>query len=171
MSRRNRDATQEPHADESKSARKRSAHAAQALGEALIGLPDAQLAELELPEALLDAIRLARRITSRAGGARQRQFIGRLMRDVDTAPIQAALAARSERTARAAEQFRRVESWRERLIAEGEAALDELERWRPGLERAALTRQLRAAQAERASRGANGPAGRALFRALQALFQ
>ena len=84
----------------SKSARKRAAHAAQELGEALLRLRDKELEALELPEELLEAIRAARHITSRAAGARQRQYIGRLMRDVDPAPIRAALAARSARTRR-----------------------------------------------------------------------
>ena len=96
----------DPEADEagpqppSKSARKRAAHAAQDLGVELVRLRDRELEALELPEELLEAIRAARRITSRAAGARQRQYIGRLMREVDPAPIRAALAARSARTRR-----------------------------------------------------------------------
>ena len=84
----------------SKSARKRAAHAAQDLGEELVRLRDQELEALELPEALLEAIRAARRITSRAALARQRQYIGRLMRELDPAPIRAALAARGARTRR-----------------------------------------------------------------------
>ena len=52
----------------SKSARKRAAQAAQDLGEALVGLRDAELTALELPEILSEAIRAARSIRSRAGG-------------------------------------------------------------------------------------------------------
>ena len=43
----------------SKSARKRAAHAAQDLGEALIGLPDGELDALALPEELAAAVRAA----------------------------------------------------------------------------------------------------------------
>lgn len=82
----------------SKSARKRAAHAAQALGEALTRLKPAQVAALKLPEALHDAILEAQRIrNSRGGVARQRQYIGKLMRGIDVAPIEAALAARGRR--------------------------------------------------------------------------
>src|ERR1700692_372782 len=77
----------------SKSARKRAAHAAQDLGEALVRLRDAELDALQWPEALSEAIRTARGITSRAAAARQRQYIGKLMRGVDMEPIRAALAA------------------------------------------------------------------------------
>ncbi len=154
----------------SKSARKRAAHAAQDLGEALLALPDAELAELALPEALLEAIRAARRIESRAAGARQRQYIGKLMREVDAQPIRAALAARSERAARATELFRRIENWRERLIAEGEPALLELARWHPAVDVAVWRRHIEAARSERERTGASGAASRELFRALRAMF-
>lgn len=154
----------------SKSERKRAAHAAQDLGETLIGLRDTELEALNLPERLMDAIRDARRIPSRAGGARQRQYIGKLMREIDLEPIRAALTARGEQSAREAERFKRLEAWRERLISEGPAALEELERWRPGLDRTEWTRRVSAAQAERARTGP-GPASRELFRALRALFE
>jgi ribosome-associated protein len=79
----------------SKSMRKREASAAQDLGTRLIALRESELlTALNLPETLQDAILLAKRITSRGGLARQRQYIGKLMRDLDPAPIEAALTAR-----------------------------------------------------------------------------
>ncbi len=83
----------------SKSARKRAAQAAQALGEALIELREAELDALGLPERLAEAIREARGIKSRGADARQRQYIGRLMREVDLEAIRGALAARHARSA------------------------------------------------------------------------
>ncbi len=154
----------------SKSARKRAAHAAQDLGEALLRLPDAELSALELPEALLDAIRAGRRIHSRAAAVRQRQYIGKLMRQVDPEPIRAALAARSARDARETEHFRRIENWRERLIEEGDAALDELAHWHPAIDVSEWRRRIAAARAEHERTGAGGAASRELFRALRTLF-
>ena len=154
----------------SKSARKRAAHAAQDLGEALLRLPDAELGALELPETLREALRAARRISSRAAGARQRQYIGKLMRQVDPAPIRAALAARDARDAREAERFRRIENWRERLITEGTAALAELARWHPAIDVHEWQQRIGAARAERERAGSAGAASRELFRALRALF-
>ena len=154
----------------SKSARKRAAHAAQDLGEELIRMRDSDLESLDLPETLVDAIREARRITSRGGGARQRQYIGKLMRDIDLEPIHAFIASRSKIDARETEKFKRVEAWRERLITEGASALEELERWRPGLDRDEWSRRLSAAREERARTGATGAASRELFRALRSLF-
>lgn len=154
----------------SKSARKRAAHAAQDLGEALVRLRDAELDALQLPEALSEAIRAARGITSRAAAARQRQYIGKLMRGVELEPIRAALAAHSARAARETERFKRISAWRERLIAEGATALAELARWRPDIDRAQWARRVSAAQAERARAAGAGAAARELFRALRALF-
>jgi ribosome-associated protein len=154
----------------SKSARKRDAQQLQKLGEELIKLRDAQLVALELPEELLEAVRLARRISARGGGARQRQYIGKLMREVDPEPIRAALVARSAEDARETERFKRIESWRERLLTEGAGALAELARWRPQIDQAEWAQRISAAQRERAANGAGGAAARELFRALRALF-
>lgn len=154
----------------SKSARKRAAHAAQDLGEALVRLRDQELEALELPEALLEAIRAARRITSRAALARQRQYIGRLMREVDPAPIRAALASSSARTRRETERFKLIAAWRERLIAEGPVALAELSRAYPQIDRDEWARRVEAARSPRPRRGGSAAAERELFRALRALF-
>lgn len=156
----------------SKSQRKREAHAAQDLGEALIRMRDPELDALCLPERLTDAVRAARHIKSRAGGARQRQYIGKLMREIDLEPIRAALAMRSERDAIETQLFKRAESWRERLIVQGEEALEELARLRPDLDKAQWARRVGAARRERSAgleAGTVGPAGRELFRALRAL--
>ena len=154
----------------SKSERKREAHAAQDLGEALIRLRDGELDALGLPERLLEALREARRIRSRAAAARQRQYIGKLMRHIDPEPIRAALAARSERDALETQRFKRAEDWRRRLLEGGEAALEELVRLRADLDRPQWQRIIGAARREKPTGdAAYGPAGRELFRALRAL--
>ena len=154
----------------SKSSRKRAAHAAQDLGEELIRMRDSELDAINLPETLVDAVREARRITSRGGLARQRQYIGKLMRDIDLEPIKEFLASRNKISSQETERFKRVEEWRERLIVEGAPALEDLQRWRPGIDRDEWARRLSAAQTERARLGATGAASRELFRALRALF-
>ena len=152
----------------SKSARKREASAAQRLGEELIELRDAELAALDLPEPLIHAVREARAIKSRGAGARQRQYIGRLMRAVDPTAIRAALAARAAQAVLEARRFQRVELWRTRLIEEGAPALAELAGLHPQIDRAEWQRRLAAVGEERA-RGSSGGASRELFRALRAL--
>jgi len=154
----------------SKSARKREATAAQDLGTRLIALKETELAALELPERLHDAILLAKRITSRGGLARQRQYIGKLMRELDPAPIEAALNAESRMSALEAEQHKRVEAWRTRLLTEGPAALDDLLKWRPAADRKALQALITKATSERVDSGSRDGASRELFRSVRALF-
>ena len=155
----------------SKSSLKRAAHAAQDLGEELVAMRDADLETLDLPERLMDAIHEARRTKSRAGLARQRQYIGKLMRTFDIEPIRAALAARDEKNAIDAQRFKRLENWRERLITEGVTALDEISSGRTDFDRAKWERMVSAASAERARTNASGPAARELFRALRGVFE
>jgi hypothetical protein len=76
----------------SKTQRKHRMHALQELGAELVLLDPSRLAKLDLPEALADAIALARRLTRHEAKRRQMQYIGRLMRDVDPQPLVDALA-------------------------------------------------------------------------------
>jgi len=154
----------------SKSMRKREAASAQDLGTRLIALKESDLVALGLPETLHDAIMLAKRITSRGGLARQRQYIGKLMRDIDSAPIEAALSVESRATAQDAERHKRVEAWRARLLTEGPAALDDLIEWRPEADRKALQVLITKATSERIDPGSREGASRELFRSIRALF-
>jgi ribosome-associated protein len=154
----------------SKSARKREADAAQDLGTRLIALKESELQPLGLPESLFDAIMLAKRITARGGLARQRQYIGKLMRDIDIAPIEAALNARSRNAAFDAEKHKRIEAWRTRLLTEGPAALDELLSWRPDADRKSLQALIQKATGARVDSGSREAAARELFRTLRTLF-
>ncbi len=76
----------------SRSARKRAAEYKQKLGVRLVALREAQLASLLLPEELREALREARRLRGQSALARQHQYIGRLMRELDPEPIEQALA-------------------------------------------------------------------------------
>jgi len=155
----------------SKSARKREASAAQDLGTRLIALKETELAALELPESLHDAILLAKRITSRGGLARQRQYIGKLMRDIDPEPIEAALSQESRTHAQEAEKHKRLEAWRARLLTEGPAALDELVTLRPSADRKALQAIIDKASGARIDPKSRETASRELFRTLRTLFE
>jgi ribosome-associated protein len=148
----------------SKSERKRAMHELQALGEALISLDPSRLAALDLPERLADAIALARGITQHEGRRRQLQYVGKLMRDVDAAPIKAALMQwqRGSNTARA--RFARVEQWRDRVLAEHGGLAHFLAAY-PNADHATLTALVTDARAERAH-GGPPHKSRALFRAL-----
>jgi ribosome-associated protein len=164
------DADSEPLFDgPSKSVLKRDAQRAQALGEQLIGLNDAELVALELPEPLYEAIVAARSIGSRGGGARQRQYIGKLMRDIDLTRVREALGAKAARAALEAQRFQRAEGWRTRLLEGGPEALAALRAAYPTLDEAQWLTRLSAARTERERTGAGGSAARELFRALREL--
>jgi len=93
----------------------------QALGAALVGLPESRLSQMQLASELFEAVLEAKRITSHEAKRRQLQYIGRLMREVDPEPIRARLAAIDGGSAQAAAAHRRLELWRERLLADDEA--------------------------------------------------
>lgn len=153
----------------SKSLRKREAHAAQSLGEQLIALKDAELVALALPEPLYEAIVAARNIGSRGGAARQRQYIGKLMRDIDLTRVREALGAKAARSALEAQRFQRAESWRTRLVESGPAGLAALREAYPALNEGDWARRVDAARTECERTGAGGAATRELFRALREL--
>ena len=155
----------------SKSARTREAAAAQDLGTRLIELKESDLVALGLPERLLDAILLAKRLTARGGRARQRQYIGTLMRDIDPVPLEAALDAHSRGARIDAERHKRTEAWRARLLAEGPEALDELLKWCPAADRRTLQTLIDKATGTRVDSGSREAASRELFRSLRTLFE
>ncbi len=109
----------------SKTQRKKAVHELQALGEELVTLNESQLATADLPERLLDAVMHARTITKHEARRRQMQYIGKLMRRVDPAPIRAALDAFQAPSRSQAAIHNRIEGWRGRLLVEP-AAICEL---------------------------------------------
>lgn len=101
----------------SKTQRKKAMHALQALGERLVGLPQSRLDDLPLEEDLRRAVDHARSIRSHEGRRRQLQFIGKLMRSIDAAGIEAALAGDDASHARQVAAHHAAEQWRDGLIA------------------------------------------------------
>jgi ribosome-associated protein len=77
----------------SKTQRTRDAHALQALGDELVALSAAQLARLDLPEALHEAVVAAQRMRAHGAQRRQMQYIGKLMRQLEPTVISRIRAA------------------------------------------------------------------------------
>ncbi|MGY1490415.1 ribosome biogenesis factor YjgA [Methylobacillus pratensis] len=151
----------------SKTKRKAEADALQAIGVTLVELPKEKLAKLDLPEALLDAVNEAKRITSNGALRRQMQYIGRLMRDIDTAPIVEQLqrweGSHNEENAR----FHRLEQWRSRLL-EDESALAEFINEYPNTEAQQVRNLIRNARREQ-SAGKPPKSSRELFKILRSI--
>jgi ribosome-associated protein len=153
--------------EKSKSQLKREAHALQDLGEQLIALKPAELDSLPLPEDLARAIRDAR-LMKRGALKRQRQYIGKLMRDIDPEPIRSAMTQRQQQAVENSRRQHRIEDWRDRLIREGDdalgAALDEF----PQADRQQLRQLIRQARKE-AEQEKPPKTARTLFRYLRDL--
>ena len=154
----------------SKSQRKRDAHALQDLAESLVELSASELDRVPMPEHLREAVLDARRMTAHGALARQRQYLGRLMRDIDPEPIREALEEIRARSRTHVAQFHRVERWRDRLLAEGDAALGELLAEHPEADAQHLRSLMREAVKEQ-KLGKPPQAARRLFRDLRALFE
>jgi ribosome-associated protein len=149
----------------SKTKRKQQMHALQDIGVALVALDARRLALLDLPERLVDAIRLARSITRHEARRRQMQFIGRLMRDIDVEPLQRSLAEWAQGPQREREQFALIERWRDRVLDESDGVKAFVAAF-PAAAEERLQRLATAARDERA-RGAPPRNARALFRELK----
>jgi len=140
-------------------------HELQALGAALVELPDSQLKKMRLGERLLQAILEAKAIKSHEAKRRQMQYIGRLMREVDAAPIRAQLAEVEGHSAQANARHRRLEAWRERLVGD-DGALTAFAAEHPGADLQLLRTLIRNARKESAE-GKPPRAYRELFRVLK----
>jgi ribosome-associated protein len=151
----------------SKTQRKREMHELQALGAALVELPEPQLRAMGLGDKLLEAVLHAQRIKTHEARRRQMQYIGRLMRNVEAAPIREALAAAEGHSAQATARHRRLEAWRERLLADDEA-LTVFAAEHSGADVQVLRTLIRNARKESAERKAPR-AFRELFRVLKSI--
>lgn len=122
------DDTEEPRPERpSKSQLKRDMDALQALGARLIELGKERLAKIDMPDELREAVRDAQRFTKHEARRRQLQYIGRLMRKLDPAPIQAAIDEVDGISAAANARMHALERLRERLL-EDESVLNEIAR-------------------------------------------
>lgn len=154
----------------SKSQRKRDAHALQALAVSLTELSDGELARVPMPDELREAVLTARTIRAHGALARQRQYLGRLMREIDPEPIRNALDEIRSRSHAHAAHHQRLERWRDRLIAEGDPALEELLAEAPDADRQHLRSLIR--EARREQQLGKPPLGaRAIFRYLRDLLE
>jgi ribosome-associated protein len=151
----------------SKTQRKKEMHELQSLGAELVELSESLLADLALPDDLREAVLEAKRIKSHEARRRQLQYIGRLMRDVDAAPIRAQIDALTGHSAQEAARHRRLEAVREKLLADDEA-LTAYVAAHAGADLQALRTLIRNARREQ-KEGRPPRAFRELFRLLKAL--
>jgi ribosome-associated protein len=131
----------------SKSQRKREMTALQDLGETLLRLTAAELARLDLPEPLREAIGEMARIGSHEARRRHRQYIGKLMRQVDPEPLRAAIEDATGESKQAVALMHRCERLRDALLAD-DAALEAVLADLPDADVQQLRSTIRAARRE-----------------------
>lgn len=115
------------HADSdqpSRSAKKRESLALQKLGEELTTLAPAERQTLDLPAELATALAELDGIRDREARRRQKQFIGKIMRDVDAAAIARTLASRQTRKAQRSEWLVVAKNYTELLLNSPEKDLN-----------------------------------------------
>jgi len=161
-------AEEEEELPPSKTKIKKQMHELRDLGKELTELSKDQVAQLDLPENLRDAITELRSINKFGAQRRQIQYIGKLMRDVDTAPILAKLDAWKGRSQQHNAYMHLLERWRDRLM-EDDSALTELLAEHPLADAQHLRTLIRNAHKEKA--GNKPPKSyREIFQALREIF-
>jgi ribosome-associated protein len=152
----------------SKSQRKRDAQALQQLGSSLLDLPASEWLALGLPDRLIAALTEARRIRAHGARKRQLQYIGKLMREVDPQPIQRHFERLRQKRREQARHQQQLEHWRDRLLEEGDSAIEACLEAHPRADRQRLRQLVRQARKERDHQQPPA-ASRALFRYLREL--
>jgi len=156
--------------EKTKSQIKREMQELQDLGTELVKLSPSQLGKIPMSDKLRDAIDLCQRITSHGAMVRQRQLIGKLMREEDVEPIQRSLNELRFCAQKQAQDFHQLERWRDRLINEGDVALNDYLQQHPSVDRQPLRTLIRQAQKE--LKDHKPPtAARELFRTLRDLIK
>jgi ribosome-associated protein len=163
-----RDQAEEPceeAAPLSKTRIKKQMHELRDLGKELTELSKEQLAQLHIPEKLREAILEAKSINKFGAQRRQLQYIGKLMREVDRAPIVTKLDAWKGKSQQHSAHMHQLERWRTRLM-ESDSALTELLASHPSADAQQLRALIRNAQKEVAA-GKPPRSFREIFRVLR----
>lgn len=151
----------------SKTEMKEDMSALQALGEELVGLKPSSLDKFPISDDLRQAIDNAQRFKNEAK-RRQLQYIGKLMRQIDPAPIQAELDKLRNKHSQATAELHKLEQTRDRIVTDVDPAIENVMDLYPDADRQRLRQLARQAQKEKVS---NKPpkASREIFQILKEL--
>ncbi|WP_025821350.1 ribosome biogenesis factor YjgA [Shewanella marina] len=128
---------------------KRESEAYQLLGDRLVALSKSQLAKIVLDEFIMDSIVKTRSIKPKTEAMRRHmQYIGKLMRNVDLEDVEAQVNRVLNRGNEASAQNHMLEKAKDRLLADGDAAIQDLLEQHPQLERQKLRQLIRQANKE-----------------------
>ena len=158
----------------SRTQQRREALAVLTFAAQLMELPASRLAKLELPEDVRREIDVTRRITAHIARKRQLAFLAKVMRrydDADFASVRGELGENREKQRQENAAMHRLESMRDRLIAEDEGALSELIAEHPQVDRQHLRSLVRQARIEKDVPNKPPRAYREIFQLLKDLNQ
>jgi ribosome-associated protein len=150
----------------SKTQKKKEALSLQAMGERLVTLSDEQLKDIGLPSVMFNAVTLAKKLKKHGARSRQMQYIGTLMRKYDPRPVQEALQRLEEGNREQSAEHRKMEMWRDELIAGNDLLIEKFVLQFPLADRLELTVLVKKAREERALDAPAPRASRSLFRYL-----
>ncbi|HSJ96302.1 MAG TPA: ribosome biogenesis factor YjgA [Myxococcota bacterium] len=153
----------------SKTRRKRQMTGLQEVGKELVALSPEQLARIDMPGKLREAVLECRRFTRHEAVRRQLQYIGRVMRELDPGPIVEQLAALKSPSRRQTALFHVAEKWRDEILADPQA-IARFEAQFPRADAERIRALAAGARAERADKRAPKQY-RELFHALNAAVQ
>lgn len=155
---------------ESRTDIKKAAQAVTEMGEQLAELSETALKKMALPEELLNALLLMKEMKNGPAIKRQKLFIGKLLRKNEPliVEIKARLFAMEQQAKQQNAHFHRLEQWRDRLVTEGDEALNELMAEYTQADRSQLRQWIRNAQKE-AEQNKPPKASRAIFQYLKGL--
>jgi ribosome-associated protein len=154
--------------EKSKSQIKREMQELQKVGERLVELSSDQVRKIEIPEELREAVLFAQTIKKREARRRQIQYVGSLMRHVDTDPILKTLETISHGRTRKVQTFHQIETWRNLLIEGNDDLVEEILFRFPHADRRQFSQLIRNARKEKEG-NRTSKFSRALFRYLKEL--
>ncbi len=154
----------------SKSQLKRDSKDLQSLGKKLAAFNPDQLARVPLNDKMLDAIALAHKLSHKRGALKRHfQFIGKILRSLDVEPIITAVEAIENTDSSNKLIFKKLEYWRDRIVAEGDPAINECCEQNENMDRQKL-RQLARNHKQAPSDEKKTRFARLIFKEVQAVF-
>lgn len=155
----------------SKSQRKRDMQALGQFAKQLVALKPALLNKMALPADLDTAIQEAQNLHhSRGALKRQMQYLTNLLVEQDVDALQSQLTQLKQPQIQETQHFKKVQTWRDRLINEGNAVIQEIIAEYPNINQQELTSLVQQAQYE-TTQGLAPHAKRRLFRYLHQLIK
>ncbi|SDK83423.1 ribosome-associated protein [Maridesulfovibrio ferrireducens] len=161
---------EEEYSGPSRSQKKRDMTKLQKLAEQLMKVGTEAIKKSELPKYFIDEVLTAKAITAHEAKRRQTQYLGKLMREIETQPVIDFLNdlefGNSEKNMR----FHQLEKWREKLLEGDQTTLDEIMELHPHAERQRIAQLARNAKKE-IEAGKPPKSSKALFKALREVIE